>query len=464
MDRDRPIAITRREALTLFAAAAGAAFLPLTKEAAARTDYMLIAAPGRAPLGAGPDGESAVWCYNGLVPGQLLKVPQGERVRIAFANQLPQDSTIHWHGLRVPNSMDGVPHVTQAPVAPGERFVYEFYLPDAGTYWYHPHAHSSEQTDRGLAAPFIVDEAKPPEVDRDIVWVIDDWRLHPNGVLAEGFDNMMDTGMAGRIGNWITLNGRPPAAIEVRAGERLRLRLINVANARIFGLEFSGHRPWFVALDGQPVESHEPPDGRVLLGPAQRADLILDLAGEPGTSYLVRDTFYPGSVNTVASLAYREDPPLRSSFPPLPVLAPNTQPEPDLEAAERSTIVFGGGMMGGMMMGGMMSGHWWAVNGVPGAHPPSEPLLELALGRSYMFSLVNDTTWFHPIHLHGHAFRVVSRNGYPTPLREWRDTVLLEPRSRADIAFVADNPGDWLIHCHIPEHMASGMTALIRVA
>ena len=459
------VACTRRQVLAFLAASAAGAAIPFRGAALARADVMLFAAPGWAPLGAGPQGASAVWCYNGVVPGPVIRARQGERVRVAFANGLPQETTIHWHGLRVPNAMDGVPDVTQAPVAPGERFVYEFDLPDAGTYWYHPHAHSSEQTERGLAGAFVVDEAKPPEVDRDILWVLDDWRLYANGVLAEGFDNRMDAGMAGRIGNWITLNGRPPANLEVQAGERLRLRLINVANARIFGLEFLGHRPWVVALDGQPVEPHEPSLGRVVLGPAQRTDLVLDLSGEPDTAYPVRDTFYPASVNVIAALDYGPERRRERSVAPPPALPPNTQPEPDLEGAEQHTIAFGGGMMGGVgMMGGMMTGHWWTVNGVPGAHPPREALVELTLGRTCIFSLVNETAWFHPIHLHGHVFRVVSRNGRPTRHREWRDTVLIEPRARADVAFVADNPGDWLLHCHIPEHMASGMTALVRVS
>src|SRR3546814_497741 len=193
--------------------------------------------------------------------------------------------------MRVPNAMDGVPHLTQRPIAPGERFVYEFDAVDAGTFWYHPHQNGSVQVGRGLYGPLIVEEAEPITVDRDITWVLDDWRLQKDASISDSFGNMMDTGMAGRIGNTVTVNGRVPDTFAVRAGERVRLRLINAANARIFGLEFDGHRPTVIALDGQPVEPHGPADGRFVLGPAMRADLVIDMTGAPGDRFRVTDTF-----------------------------------------------------------------------------------------------------------------------------------------------------------------------------
>src|SRR3546814_4138251 len=145
--------------------------------------------------------------------------------------------------MRVPNAMDGVPHLTQKPVAPGETFHYEFECPDAGTFWYHPHQRSLEQVGRGLYGPLIVEEPEPVAVDRDVTWVLDDWRLLTDASISGDFGSMMDTGMAGRIGNTVTITGRLPDTFPVRAGERLRLRLINAANARIFGLEFEGPQP-----------------------------------------------------------------------------------------------------------------------------------------------------------------------------------------------------------------------------
>ena len=139
--------------------------------------------------------------------------------------------------------MDGVPHLTQPPIAPGETFVYEFDVPDAGTYWYHPHERSFEQVGRGLYGPLIVEEREPIQVDRDVTWVLDDWRLLPDAQISDDFGNFMDASHNGRVGNTVTVNGRILETFPVRAGERLRLRLINAANARIFALEFQDHRP-----------------------------------------------------------------------------------------------------------------------------------------------------------------------------------------------------------------------------
>src|SRR5437016_14349839 len=179
--------------------------------------------------------------------------------------------------------MDGVPGLTQKPIHPGESFTYEFTPPEAGTFWYHPHADTLQQLGRGLAGALIVEEAEPvPGIDRDLLWLIGDWRLDDDGRIAGGFGNRMEAGMSGRIGNTVTINGRVPQPFAVRAGERIRLRLVNAALARILALRFDGHQPVLVANDGQPCEPHPLEDGRLLLGPAMRADLILDMAGETG--------------------------------------------------------------------------------------------------------------------------------------------------------------------------------------
>ena len=177
--------------------------------------------------------QTEVWSYDGRVPGPLLRAKQGERLRVLLANALPQASTVHWHGIRLPNAMDGVPHLTQKPVLPGGEFLYEFTLPDAGTYWYHPHERSQEQVARGLYGALIVDEPQPPEVDRDETWVLSDWRLDKTATDVADFDsNRFDLSHGGRIGNTVTINGRfTPIGGEfaLRSGERIRLRLINAA-------------------------------------------------------------------------------------------------------------------------------------------------------------------------------------------------------------------------------------------
>jgi len=308
-----------------------------------------------------------------------------------------------------------------------------------------------------------------------LTWILDDWRLQRDAQIAGNFGNFMDMSHAGRIGNTVTVNGRVPDHVAVRAGERVRLRLINAANARNFALEFDGHRPTVIALDGQPVDPHEPAGGRIVLGAAMRADVILDMVGPPGKSFAVIDRFYPRQAYRLLDLVYEKSPPRRNHPLEAPVrLAGNTIPQLDLAVADRHEIVFSGGMMGTMQSARvdgqkldirqmMHRGMMWAINGVAATGHIMDPILTLKRGSSHVLTMRNDTAWHHPIHLHGHSFRVLSRNNRASRHREWRDTVLMAPSERVDISFVADNPGDWMFHCHILEHMAGGMMAVIRV-
>src|SRR5687768_2426206 len=274
-------------------AAAGAIPLAVLTPAFAQTPSpkVLRLSATRQRLVGATNPDTAVWTYNGTVPGPELRFRQGERLRVEVENALSVDTTVHWHGVRLPNAMDGVPGVTQKPIAAGGgRFVYEFDLPDAGTFWYHPHLGSPEQVGRGLYGALIVEERDPPAVDRDLVWVLSDWRLDREARIVENFRNAMDASHAGRIGNTVTVNGAIREEFAVRAGERLRLRLVNASNARIYGLNFEGHEPWTIALDGQPVEPHRA--GRVVLAPGMRADLLLDCGAARGSRHRVIDDFY----------------------------------------------------------------------------------------------------------------------------------------------------------------------------
>ena len=440
----------RRQFLSLASLAA------LPRLAGAQTRILRVA-PARQHLVGAPNPDTAVWAYDSGVPGPELRLRQGERLRIEVQNDLPVDTTVHWHGLRLPNAMDGVPHVTQPPIAAkGGRFTYEFDLPDAGTFWYHPHLGSPEQVGRGLYGALIVEEREPPAVDRDLVWVLSDWRLDREARIVEDFGNPMDASHAGRIGNTVTVNGAIQDSFAVRAGERIRLRLVNASNARIYGLEFEGHEPRIIALDGHGVAPQW--DGRVVLGPGMRADLIMDCSQKPESSYRVIDRFYRQRAYELLKIQYGSEKPLRQSFPPLTGLATNPIAVPDIAKAEKHRIVFGGGMMGALPSQREHRGLFWTVNGKPvPEHAHHEPLLHLRLNRSYLIEFVNQTSWHHPIHLHGHVFRVLAKD-------HWADSVLLDPDSRAEIAFVADHPGDWMLHCHVLEHQASGMMALVRVA
>ncbi|WP_331374760.1 multicopper oxidase family protein [Sinorhizobium chiapasense] len=462
---------------------------PFAVRAAASGEYRIVATPARARLTGDGRPQTDVWTYDGKVPGSLVRLRQGEPARLVVENRLDQETTVHWHGIRLPIAMDGVPGLTQPPIRPGESFVYEFTPPDAGTFWYHPHANSLEQLGRGLAGALIVEEREPPAVDRDLLWVVSDWRLTDGARIAAGFGNGMEAAMSGRVGNTVTLNGRVSEAEPFRAGERVRLRLVNTSLARIMALRFEGHRPVIVAIDGQPSDPHEPEGGRILLGPAMRVDLMLDMRGEPGKRYDVIDDFYDGLSYRLTELAYDEKAPMREHpLDALLALPRNPLPEPDLASAERHALKLQGGMMsmggtsdmGGMMGGGMMGGGMmgtgqmgmetraaWAINGLSmtgDGHAGMEPALTFKRGRSITLTLSNATAWWHPMHFHGHSMRVLTRNGKPVPHRQWQDTVLMAPKDVVEVAFVADNPGDWMLHCHVTDHQMAGLMTVLRVA
>jgi FtsP/CotA-like multicopper oxidase with cupredoxin domain len=468
----RFLRINRRTLLLGAAGAAAGAALPRAAHGAPPINELsLVAAPERIPIVGKPYPDTDVWCYNGRVPGPELRVRQGEPVRIIVENKLEQDTTVHFHGIRLPIKMDGVPGLTQAPIKTGESFIYEFTPPDAGTFWYHPHTNSLEQLGHGMGGALIVEEPRAVAVDRDIVWLLSDWRLTSNAQIAGGFGNGMEAAMSGRVGNTVTINGKVSNNVPVRAGERIRLRVINGALARIMSLRFDDHRPVIVAIDGQPCEPHEPKNGRLVLGPAMRIDVVLDMQGEPGRSYRVTDDFYDGLSYWVTKLKYDEGPAVRSSHVSAPLALPrNPVPEPDLTTAERLELTLQGGMMSpvaGMGMMGMGHRAAWAINGMSmtgDGHADMPPLVTLTLGRSYVVTMRNDTAWWHPMHFHGHSFRILSRNGSPASHREWGDTVLLPPKETVDVAFVADNPGDWMLHCHVADHQMAGLMTILRIA
>ena len=211
----------RRQALRVMSAAAIAPWMAAGAgtargQATGATYTLRAATTKRALVGAGyPD--TAVWAYNGIVPGPVLRVRQGERLAVTAVNDLAEETSIHWHGLRIPNAMDGVPHVTQPPIAArGGRFEYAFVCPDAGTFWYHPHARGHVQVEMGLHGALIVEEREPIPVDRDVLWVLDDWRLARDGGVVRDFGSMFDSSHAGRIGNTVTINGTVPETLRSR--------------------------------------------------------------------------------------------------------------------------------------------------------------------------------------------------------------------------------------------------------
>ncbi len=456
--------LTRRQVLM-----AGGAALGLAGRARAAGPGTLEARPGRQQLAPEGYAETAIWGYDGRAPGPELRVAQGARLTRRLVNSLPQPTAIHWHGIRIDNAMDGVPGLTQEAVPPGGTFDYDFVAPDAGTYWYHSHNQSTEQVARGLYGPLVVDEAAPPDVDRDLVLMLGDWRIDPAITeIDPDFANFFDMSHGGRLGNLVTVNGQFETRFEVRRYQRLRLRLINAATARIFSLGLQGLDGWVVALDGMPLAAPEPLAERMLLAPAQRADLIVDVVAEPGAPAHLVGFERDGGFALVDFAVAGAEASVRRAWPePLP---PNpNMPAPSVVDAPRADLRMEGGMMSGMTGATLdgtelgfrelaQRGRFWAFNGIVGM--TEAPWLDLSRGETRRIAMINDTAFPHGIHLHGHHFREMRPDGGLGPMR---DTVLLDAGQTREVALVADNPGDWLLHCHMLSHQASGMKTWIRV-
>jgi FtsP/CotA-like multicopper oxidase with cupredoxin domain len=484
--------VSRRRVLAGAAASVTAIALPLPIRAQtpdpAGFRLLRASAGGLARLRGATVSPTPVWGYDGSVPGPLLRVRQGEELKIRLVNDLPQPTVVHWHGLRIVNAMDGVPHLTQKPIEPGARFDYRFVAPDAGTFWYHSHLHSSEQQERGLYGVLIVDEAEPPKVDRDIALVFDDWRLSDDGSIhAASFGSLFDAAHAGRLGQYLTLNSEDKLDVKVQSNERIRLRLINTANARIATLRFDRHRPQVVALDGQPVPPPYPAgNGAVTLGPGNRADLILDTTLAPGaTASILVDDLRGGEIE-IGRVVYdggeaKRKQPLTEqvSLPanPLPErfeLQQALHVDVPLDGGAMAMMMGGrgggmGGMMGGMMGGGGFRGQGieprariWALAGISATGHDGPPMFTVERGRTVVMSYANRTVFTHAMHIHGHHFRLRESGGEAfRPF--WLDTVLVGVRQTEQIAFVADNPGKWMMHCHMLEHLQTGMGAWFHV-
>ena len=449
-------------------AAAGLLLPALPRMAGAQAnDVAIEAKPASAQLVPSEYGRTDVWAYDGAVPGTLLRLRQGERLRRVLVNRLDQPTTIHWHGIRLENAMDGAAGLTQEAVAPGGRFIYDFTAKDAGTYWYHPHRNSLEQVSRGLSGALIVEEAETPDVDDDLILLIQDWRLDSDAQIVSDFANMHDMAHAGRIGNHLTVNGEQAYARPAKTGQRLRLRIINTASDRILRLGAQGLAGHVMALDGMPLGQPEP-FGDIMLAPAQRADIFADVtAGAGETAHLTsieRDGTFSLAAFPVESAASSTVRPAPKALPSNPVAAPR------LDDARKLDLVMEGGAMGRMATARMVDGETrsmrelighgmaWALNGTAGM--TDQPLARLARGEDVRIRLVNQTAWPHAMHLHGHHLQEVTGE----TLGPLRDTILMMPQEEREIAFVADNPGKWMFHCHMLSHQAAGMMSWIDIS
>ena len=411
------------------------------------TKIELRAAPTEVPQF---DGRPlSVWAYNGQVPGPVLRVRLGDELEVHFENQLPQPTTIHWHGVRVPNAMDGVPGVTQDPIERGDSFTYRFTPKDAGTFWFHPHVRTSEQVERGLYGVLIVDDAEPLPYSRDEVWVLDDWRLGPDGEIDPRFVTRHDLAHDGRWGQVVTVNGDREQVLEVRPGERIRLRLANTSNGRVFRPDLGALDANIIAMDGMYTAEPLPAKG-LELAPGNRVDLDITLPREPAL-FTITDRFTRRPF-TLAKIQVRGEPVETPVFdPPRNPRVPTWKGAQDLPVDHTYELNARRGGPHGIQ---------WTINGeVWGEHTATQ----LPAERWVKLRFKNASARLHPMHIHGQFFRVLARNGKPAAEPYFRDTVLLHARETIDVGMVPLDWGHWMMHCHILEHAEAGMMTEVVV-
>jgi FtsP/CotA-like multicopper oxidase with cupredoxin domain len=418
-----------------------------------------------------------VYTFNGSVPGPQIRIKQGDTVKIHLKNELPEPVAIHWHGYPVPNSQDGVPGVTMNAIKPGETFTYEFTATVPGTYWYHSHQESAKQVDKGLYGTFIVEPKDEEKVDREYTLVLDEWmsnpdegHMHTNTVDHShmGHENHSDShhmhmsSMEHDMSMYdiFTLNGKSGSAVEplkVKKGEKVRLRLVN-AGYMSHKLHLHGHEFKITATDGQPIKEPQLIKDHLLnIAPGERYDIeftadnpgewLFECHGEmEGTDGMKVKIQYEGETNQTDKANEKED---------LPIvditnygkheLGPFTL---DQKYDVEYTMDLGTAMNKGSIV--------YTVNGK--TFPDTAPVI-VKTGDLVKVRIVNNSPKDeHPMHLHGHFFQVLSKNGKPisgSPLI--KDSLNVEPGEEYVVAFKADNPGNWMFHCHELHHASAGM-------
>ena len=399
---------------------------------------------------------------DGMPP--TLRIAKANPFADRLENRLDEPTTIHWHGLRIDNRMDGVPFLTQPYVYTGDGFDYLFTPPDAGTFWYHPHCNTLTQMGRGMTGMLIVEDPDDPVFDAEIALNLRDWRLGGNGQFIEQF-KARDAAKAGTYGTLRTANWQREPQYDAPAGGLLRLRLVISDVTRIYSLKLNGAEAHVIAIDGNPVPNRFALDF-LMIGPGQRLDLAVRMPDTEGTIVELEDI--RGSKPKILARLRATGPSLKRDLRDIGPLGRNPVPEPDLGTAQNIPLVLSATAENAAVdsICGTLGYSFWAINKRPwpgDTADPTAPLAEMKLGKSYVLDVANPTPHIHPIHLHGMSFKVVSSSARPVQ-QFVSDTYLILPDEKVQLAVVADNPGDWVFHCHIIEHQKTGMTGYLRVA
>lgn len=441
----------------------------------------------------------AMYGYNGQIPGPLLRVRQGSTFTVDITNALPQPTSVHWHGVRLANANDGVVGVTQEAIAPGGAFRYTVTVPDEGMFWYHPHVREDIQQDLGLYGNLHVlpkDETAYAPVTATETLFLDDIAVASDGALLPYGETDATHALMGRFGNTLFLNGEAQYSRDVEAGSVVRFYLTNAANTRTFRWSIEGARMKLVASDIGRLTQERYVDS-VTLAPAERAtvDVLFPSAGTyrmrhvgPTVRELGTITARGAAIDTAPAVAFaalRTDDSVRGALEPLlPLFDKAVDYELRLTADVDGMQQMGHGMHGGMMPPPPDGIEWEesmaAMNAASTRENTRWKIIDAASGSEneqivYSFKrgdiarlrIVNDPAgghaMQHPIHLHGQRFLVISTDGRPSTDLGWKDTVLVPQGATVDILVEMSNPGSWMLHCHIAEHLTNGMMAMFEV-
>jgi len=405
-----------------------------------------------------PGTTTPVWTYNGGLCGPLIRAKVGDTVIVHFTNHLPEESTIHWHGVRLPSAMDGVPGHTQEPVPPGGAFDYTFRVPDAGLFWYHPHSDSAIQVGFGLYGPLLVeDPAEPPDLGDTVVMVLSDIAVEPDGSLTPT-DQSGDLGkLFGREGNVLLVNGHVLPNIVARPGRRQRWRIVDAAISRYFQLVQGGKTFTQIGTDGGFIEAPTP-IARPVLAPGERMDLLIDPSGDPGSTATLRWVAYDrgfGSTFMVPDIdvltVTTADMPATVA-PPLPPRLRTIAPLDLTSATSRYLQLTYDQSTGKLVMG---------IIGVPSwdAAP-----WDAQVGATEVWTISNSVPFAHPFHLHGFFFQPLASDGTVPASPYWKDTFNVPVDGTVQFAVTYDDrPGMWMFHCHILDHADAGMMGMLML-
>ena len=410
-----------------------------------------------APIEITPGVRTDAWTYNGGLPGPLIRARRGDRLIVHFSNTLPQSTTVHWHGLQVPIEMDGVPGASQPPVEPGGSFTYDFVVPDAGLFWYHPHVMSAAQVGFGLYGPLLVEDPDDPvKVADELVLVLSDIATDDDGKLHSADSGGILGALLGREGNHVLVNGRVRPTVTARDGALQRWRIVNAAKSRYFELVLGDGQAFeLIGVDGGHME-YSLKKWTIVLGPGERADVLVAPRLDGKSLTLISNPFNRGFGSTEFRSAEELIVFEPAKMPPVAAaeLPKVTRDIPPMSAQGATPIAID------LVMTKEQGITGFALEGGPFWKKTS---VRAKVGETQLWTITNKAIWAHPIHLHGFFFQEVDEKGIPVRPRAWKDTIHVPVDATRRFLVTLARPGSWMWHCHILDHADAGLMSFVDV-